>query len=302
MRPTPAGGLVDVHAHVFLPAHQVPRVTDELAPAERAETVEASWATQTTAGVTQAVLVPLAEEDDYIRETVARLPGRYAGVAYATRAEQGRVPGIDPVAALQDRRRAFPFVGLRTRWLGEPGRPVTDSPMWPTLTAMAEQGIVLWAYLPPDQLALLGDVVAALPDLPVLLNHLGFAPRDMLVDEHRRPRFLDPLPADRRATVLRLAESPRVHVMLSGLYALSVEPPPYEDLWPFVAELRTSFGINRLLWGSDLPWPREVPGYNTLLDAAVQALGDADTVDLSAVFADNARALLGLPVPQEEKR
>ena len=56
--------------------------------------------------------------------------------------------------------------------------------------------------------------------------------------------------------------------MLSGQYALSAEEPPYRDLDAIVRALAGAFGPDRMLWASDYPWTRDVPGYATLLGLA----------------------------------
>jgi len=286
----PMPGHVDVHAHAFVPSRDVPRVEDGLAPAERDEPIERLWETLRPAGVAQAVLVPLDDEDAHVAAALAGDPRRLRAVAAATAREQGRA-GVAPVAALRARRAGFGFSGLRTRWLGDPGRPIRESPMWPVLTELAAEGIVLWSYLPPEQQPLLADLSRELPELRILLNHLGFAPHDMQVDEHQRPWFVDPLPADRCDAVIELADAPNVHVMLSGLYALTREGPPYRELWPWVRRLRAAFGIERMMWGSDMPWPREAPGYVALREASLEALGPLTEPERDAVLASNARTL-----------
>lgn len=290
----PRGGIVDAHAHVFAAADRIPRVVDDLAPADRDEPVERLLATMKEHGVTSAVLVPLAGEDDYIRQAVQTFPERFAAVAVATPREQGLVKGVEPTDALLLRRASLPFIALRSRWLAPPGTAVEDSPMFPTLQAMSRLGIALWSYMPPEQFSALTRLVQVLPDLTVVLNHLGFAPNGMHVDEYQRPFFLDALPRDRVDAVLAMSAAPNVHVMLSGLYALSSEPWPYRDLWPLVRQISDAYALSRLLWASDYPWPRTIPGYGALIEAAAQSLGHVPTDGLDRVFAGNARALFGL--------
>jgi predicted TIM-barrel fold metal-dependent hydrolase len=287
---TVSGGAVDGHAHVFRPASVLPRGTDELAPAERDAPVEDLLARMDDAGVAGAVLVPLDGADDYVAEVLARHPSRFAGVAVATAAELG-AGGTDPVAALTTRRERWPFGALRTGWLGEPGRSVADSPFFPVLRTLAEQRLPLWSYLPPAQLPLLVELVELLPELPVVLNHLGFCPHDMWVDEHRRPRFDDPFPESLVAVLERLADAPGVHVLVSGQYALSAEGPPYADLFPVIRRLAAAYGPERLLWGSDHPWPSEVPGYRQLPGLVGAALPDLGPADTARVLGGTARAL-----------
>ena len=161
----------------------------------------------------------------------------------------------------------------------------------PVLRYLAEQNLLLWTYLPPDQLPLLPRVVRELPELRVVLNHLGFCPHDMQIDEHRRPRFEDPLPESTVQQVLRLSEAGGVHLMVSGQYALSTQEPPYPDLFQVTRRFAEAYGPERLLWASDYPWTRDVPGYRTLLDLVPAALPDLDAEDLARVLGGTARKL-----------
>jgi predicted TIM-barrel fold metal-dependent hydrolase len=287
---TTTSGPVDGHAHVFRPASVSPRGTDELAPAERDAPVEDLLARMDDVGIAGAVLVPLDGADDYVAEALERHPGRFAGVAVATPAELG-TGGVDPVAALRARRERWPLGALRTSWLGEPGRSVADSPFFPVLRMLTEERLPLWSYLPPAQLPLLVELVGLLPELRVVLNHLGFCPHDMWVDEHRRPRFDDPFPESLVAQLERLADAPGVHVLVSGQYALSAEGPPYADLFPVTRRLATAYGPERLLWGSDHPWPSEVPGYRQLPGVVQAALPELAADDVARVLGGTARHL-----------
>jgi L-fuconolactonase len=287
---TADAGPVDAHAHVFRPAAVSPRGVDELAPADRDAPVEDLLARMDQAGIAAAVLVPLDGRDDYVAEVLDRHPGRFAAVAVATAAEHGTAGG-DPVTALRSRRERWPFGALRTSWLGEPGRPVADSPFLPALRVLADEGLPLWSYLPPDQFPLLEELVGVLPGLRVVLNHLGFCPHDMWVDEHRRPRFDDPLPEPSVRRLERLADAPGVHVLVSGQYALSAEAPPYADLFPVTRRLAAAYGTGRLLWGSDHPWPSDVPGYGRLPGLLSAALPDLDGPARERILGGTAREL-----------
>lgn len=288
--PPASGGPVDGHAHVFRPTSVSARGTDELAPAERDAPVEDLLARMDDAGIAGAVLVPLDGSDDYVTEALERYPGRFAAVAVVTPAELG-TGGVDPVAALRSRRDRWPFDALRTSWLGEPGRGIADSPFLPVLRALAAEQLPLWTYLPPAQLPLLEELVRLLPELRVVLNHLGFCPHDMWVDEHRRPRFDDPFPKPLVSRLERLADAPGVHVLVSGQYALSAEAPPYTDLFPVTRRLASAYGAERLLWGSDHPWPSEVPGYRELPGLVRAALPELGAGDTARVLGGTARAL-----------
>lgn len=282
--------LVDAHAHVFRPAAVRPRGTDELAPADRDAPVEDLLAVMRETGVAQAILVPLDGADDYPAEVLEAHPGIFAGVVVATAAEHGRT-ARDPVRALTERRTNYPFIALRTSWLGTPADGMAGSPMLPVLRYLAEHGIALWSYLPPGQLPLLREALRLVPDLRVVLNHLGFTPHDMRVDEHRRPRFAEGLPDAVLGEVLRLADWPGVSVLLSGQYALSQCSVPYPDLFAPIRTLAAGFGTERLLWASDYPWTRDVPGYAALPDLVTEALPGLTARQRADVLGGNARRM-----------
>ena len=252
--------IIDAHAHVFRPTSVSPRGTDILAPPERDAPVAELLSTMDRHGVDAAVLVPLDTHDDYVAEALAAHPGRFTAVAVAAAQET--------VGGLRARRARFPYRAVRAMWLGQPGEPVERSPFFPVLRYLADEGLPLWSYLPPDQLPLLPQAVEAIPELVVVLNHFGFTPVDMRADEHLRPWFAEPFPPGVLDILRGLADRPGVHLMFSGQYALSRAET--------LAEITGWFTPDRILWGSDFPWPARIPGYQALLDLPRTVFGGAD--------------------------
>ena len=285
---------IDAHAHVFTTAASSPRAVDELAPEDRAAPASSLRERLEAQGVDGAVLVPLDAHDTYVATALRELPPTFAAVAVASPVEQGRT-AADPVESVRRRREGFPFRALRTTWLGPPGAPLAESPMFPVLEHLDREGLALWSYVAPDQAPHLDELGTLLPGLAVVLNHLGLAPHDMAVDEHRRPRFDDPLPEHELVRVEALARHPRFHLMFSGHYALSAEPHPHADLRAAGDRLVGAFGADRTLWGSDWPWIDDVPGYaatTAVVDEALPALSAAERAD---VLGGTVARLLSLP-------
>ena len=282
--------IVDAHVHVFRPADASPRGVDALAPAERDAPVEDLLDVMGAAGVDRAVLVPLGPEDAYVADVLRTDPRLFAAIAVADDVALGRTPQ-DPVAALRRRRERFAFHGVRTQWLGQPGRPLEDSPFLPVLRQMARVGLILWTYPTRDQQPLLARLPALVPELRIVLNHLGFCPHAMTVDEHGRPAFADPFPPGSVDAVAALARHDAVHLMVSGQYALSREAPPYRDLDEVVGRLSDAFGAERMLWASDYPWTRDAPGYRTMVDLPAATFPQASEAELAAIRGGTAAAL-----------
>jgi predicted TIM-barrel fold metal-dependent hydrolase len=257
--------IVDAHVHVFRRAAVDGREPDALVPAEREAPVEQLLALMDGASVGRAILVPLDEHDEYVASV---LDHRFAAVAIGTH-------------ELARRRERFAFDAVRTQRLDD-----LDALRW-----ISDQGLILWTYLTPDQLPALLELPRRLPDLRIVLNHLGFFPHDMRVDEHGRPRFDDPLPRERVDAVLSLARFETVHVMLSGQYALSAEGEPYRDLDALIRRLADAYGADRMLWASDHPWIDDVPGYGATVALPAQALPDASEAELAAIRGGTALRL-----------
>jgi predicted TIM-barrel fold metal-dependent hydrolase len=284
--------VVDAHAHIFSSADRDPRDVSELVPAERTATLEAYRARLDSTGVDYAVLVPLDAADEYVASQLTADSGRFRAVAIASQDELGRT-GLDPVERLQRRRQQFPFSAVRTMWLGDPGAPLSASSVNPLLAHLQDEELILWSYLPPDQAPFLAELGECYPRLRVVLNHLGFTPHDLRVDEHGRPWFATGLTPHRGDEVLRLAQFPSFHLMLSGHYALSHEPYPYPDLHDLTARLVDAFGPERTMWGSDWPWIDAEPGYGPtrrLVDLVLAHLSDDER---GAVLGGTASRLFG---------
>jgi len=275
--------VIDAHAHVFERAAVSPRGVDALVPADRTATIEAFTERLERIGARRAVLVPLDRHDDYVAACVAAEPDRFRAVAVAGDAELGRTDR-DPLDALRERLERMPAAAVRTQWLGEPGADLAQSPAMPMLRELADRGLVLWSYLPPAQAPLLEPLVRLLPTLRIVLNHFGFTPNGMRVDDAGRPWFAEGITAEAEARVLRLAEHEPVHLMVSGHYALSHEAPPYADLAAVTGRLLGAFGTDRAMWGSDFPWIDADPGYAATFDVVdalhprLSATGRADLV------------------------
>ena len=239
------------------------------------------------AGVDRAVLVPLSHHDEYVRDCLALFPGRFAAIGLQS-------PGDFDVDGYRRRRDAVGLQGLRMFELGDAS--ITDPDQLACFRLLAEfahSGDKLWFYGGEAQMALLEHILSVLTELTVVLNHLGYWPSALSIDEHGRPRFSAPYAAEDLAMVKRLARFPNVFVLLSGLYAFSVDPWPYQDLRWVTAGLLEAYGVERLLLASDFPWIVREPGYaETIetLDAHFPHLGHDER---SQIRGSNAARLFG---------
>jgi L-fuconolactonase len=280
--------ILDGHVHLFRPVSDgYPRATSELFPAERAALSAELLDLMTAEGVDRAVVVSLSEHDEYVRDCVIEHPGRFSGILV------DRGPGRESLAEFDERCRWAGTRGLRMNYVGDPreGDPRRLS-RFALLRYLAEHGMKLWFYGPPEQLGLLDGVASELGSLEIVLNHLGFCPDRIEFRDGLAHSDVD-LPPPTLEVVTRLARHPNVYVMVSGEYCFSKRPYPFSDVAPIVRRLYEAFGPARLMWASDYPWIAEWPGYRRLLELPALHLPDVPDGDIGMIMGGTAAALFG---------
>lgn len=259
--------VVDAHLHLFRAlSDEYPRAIFEgMTPPEREEPAEELLVAMKEAGVERAVVVALSEHDEYLTEVLRDHPGTFAGVGVFD------FDAPDSVAQLEHRVEVTGMQGMRFYGLGaDRGTDPEAIAVFPVLEAMQQAGLNVWFYGPPDQVEILDGVMEFLPDLRVVMNHLGFCPdmhMELRIDEDGRPRFDIDLPPDSLELVERLASRHgNLFVHVSGHYAFTSERYPYPDLQPVVERVHAAFGAQRMLMASDWPWIKRNPGYQETLE------------------------------------
>ncbi|MCQ3803690.1 MAG: amidohydrolase family protein [Acidimicrobiia bacterium] len=283
--------VVDAHLHLFESiSEQFPRdVFPGLTPPERRAPMDEYFGYMERAGVDKAVIVSISHHDEYVRDVVATRPDLFAIVGVQD------VSATDQLANYRERRQATPFQGFRLFSLDpDPTQPADRIEMFPVLEQMADDGVKLWFYATEEQVLLLDRVLDHLPELTVVINHLGFCPSiwdEIRADEWGRPRFSLALPPKSLQTIEVIAARPNVYVHLSGQYAFTHEPYPHPDLQSTVDAIHGMFGAERMLWASDYPWIAVEPGYPEQLALVDHYLPDLSAADRDAIRGGNAMRL-----------
>lgn len=173
--------------------------------------------------------------------------------------------------------------GLRVNFVSPQSWGETTPAMLQTLAAkVAPLGWHIQVFMHPEQILALEHVLASLP-APLVIDHMG------RID----PSEGQPSPA--LAAMLRLLDTGRVWVKLSGAYMRSTSGGPgYADtLW--LGRALVQAAPERLVWGSDWPHTTETPG--SVDDAALVNLlagwCGQDARLLHAVLVDNPARLYG---------
>lgn len=253
---------VDAHLHLFQAATSVyPRDCFSFYPAEREALVENFLKVMDENNVRHAVIVPLGTELKYLAEILQKYSKKFAGIAVLDE-ESADVCG--------DIRRWKEEIGVKgIRIMGCLGDPTAsrfeDLARADLLRQMDSLGLIMWFYGSYDQLKLVHLVAQELPNLKIVLNHLGFCQQGFSIDRYNRPHIDVELPPQSLVVVESLAEFLNVYVMFSGEYGFSHQEFPYLDIYPIAQRVFSAYGASRMLWASDWPWIEKNPTYTALI-------------------------------------
>lgn len=122
------------------------------------------------------------------------------------------------------------------------------------------------------------QVQAEASQLQVLSPMLIGSGAQLLIDHCGRPDVASDVTGKGFAALLRLVDSRRATVMISGFAKFSSQGFPFPDTRPYTAALLETFGADHCVWASDWPFLRAPQrlDYGTLLQLFGQMTPDAN--------------------------
>lgn len=232
-------------------------------------------------GVSGAVLIQMQGQtnNDYQFDCVRRFPGRFAPVVIV---DAARPDAPDALARLVEEGASGVRLGATTR---SPG----DDPLaiW---RAAARLGLAVScagtsAEFAADEFA---GLAAALPELPIVIEHLGSVSRPD-ADEAR---------AALRERVFALARFPNLLIKIPGLGEFCRRAVPVREPFPFAEPIPPlldlaldTFGPSRMMWGSDYPPVSSREGYGNALRLPMDRFAGLGQDDRDRIFGGTALAI-----------
>jgi 2-pyrone-4,6-dicarboxylate lactonase len=271
-------GACDTHAHLCGPAHTFPYAEERIyTPPD--STAEHYLDLLTALGIGRAVLIQPSVYGTDNRALVDALGKHRQGLR--------GVAVVDPDIT-DDRIRALHGLGIRGLRLNVVDHAgvrnvVPIDTVRKVAAAVAPYGWHIEFLINLDEASGFGEFVRSLP-VDVVASHLGY-PRMGAAPWLADPSFV---------SLLRLFESGRCWVKLTGPYRISAAPDlPYDDVVPLARRL-AEINPDRLLWGTD--WPhvmnkKPMPNDGDLCDLHTDWLPHASLRE--RVLVTNPAALYG---------
>jgi L-fuconolactonase len=274
--------VVDAHLHVWdLARSEYAWLTPDLGPLHATFTPEQARAELEAAGITSAVLVQ-AEDSERDTELMLEAADRHPWIAGVV----GWVQLDDPAVAERqlNRWQEQPrFRGVRHLVHDDPRDDfLLLPPVRRSLQRLAASGIPFdvpdaW----PRHLAATADLAAELPDLRIVVDHLGKPPYGSADWEGWRTTL--------RAVAARLNTTAKVSgLQVPGRPFTVAEVRP---AWDVALEL---FGPERLMWGSDWPPTVLVGGYRHAWEVMSSLVAELTPDEQALILSGTATAVYGL--------
>lgn len=189
--------------------------------------------------------------------------------------------GAGVTGALDALRERDLVVGVRRLLQSEPLGFALEPAFLDGARALAERGLVFDACVVASQLPDVVGLADAVPELSIVLDHVGKPP---IGDAGIDPAW--------HAALLELAARPNVTAKLSGLPAEAGSGWGSADVLPTLDAAAEAFGFGRLMFGGD--WPVSGP-YGTWLETVIAWLdARADAAAADAVLWGTAARVYGV--------
>lgn len=286
----PTAPAIDAHHHLWDPARARYAWLEEpaLAPIRRSFTMRDLHPLLRATGTAATVVVEARSclEETYELLALSDAEPALAGVVGWVDLTDAELPGeLKALRRLPGGRR---LVGVRHQVQAEP------DPGWLCLpevvrglSAVAAAGLVFDAVVRPHQLPAVMKVARWLPELPVVVDHLGKPPIES--GELRQWQEL----------LTPLAALPNVSAKLSGLVTEAGWASwTTADLQPCVDVALRLFGSRRLMVGSDWPVCLLAGSYADVLTAMRECLSGQAPAVLDDVFGGTAATVYRLQMPR----
>jgi L-fuconolactonase len=158
------------------------------------------------------------------------------------------------------------------------------------LRALAAAGLSFDIVTLPHQLPAAVTAARSVPELTMVLDHLGGPPAGSGQHGEDGPWA---------AAIRALAALPNVTCKLSGAHTT---PADASDLRPYYQTVLAAFGPDRLMFGSDWPVSTLTAPYGQVCDLYQELTAQLSPAEQDAIFDGTARRVYRLPGPQRPPR
>ena len=271
--------ILDTHLHLLYPDRFSYDWTKGT-PLEGAWTIEAYWKEAEPLGIESMlhmeVDVPPAEieaETAFVLQVHPRVIGAIANA----RPERNDFPAqLERLKALGNVR------GIRRLLQGQPPELAEDEMFLENLRLLPGHRLTFDICLKSHELAVAEKLIPACPEVQFVLDHCG----NPKIGEGEWDTWAGP--------IARIAKFPNVVCKVSGILANVKDDWTVAQIKPYVEHIITSFGWDRVVWGSDHPVVRLHATLTSWVNATREIIAGASADEQAKLLHRNAERVYGV--------
>lgn len=153
-----------------------------------------------------------------------------------------------------------------------------------SLRRLPALGLRLEVLSRAEHLPTVYEVLDGTPELPAVVNHVS------------KPTFRWDEDAGWRTWMARLAERPNTYCKLSGMVTEVGPDWAISHFEPYAGFVFETFGVERVMFGSDWPVCRLAAEYQDVVDLADRLIGSFAAAEADAVWRSNAERFYGVAI------
>ncbi len=271
--------ILDTHLHLIYPDRFSYDWTKGT-PLDRAWTIEDYWKEAEPLGIESMlhmeVDVPPAEIEGET-EFVLGVHPRVIGAIANARPERNDFPAqLERLKALGNVR------GIRRLLQGQPPELAEDEMFLENLQLLPDHGLTFDICVKSHELAVAEKLIPACPDVSFILDHCG------------NPKIGAGEWEPWAGHITRIAKFPNVVCKVSGILANVKDDWTVAQLKPYVEHVITSFGWDRVVWGSDHPVVTLFADLTRWVNATREIIKGASADEQAKLLHRNAERVYGV--------
>ena len=240
--------IIDSHLHVWSEDTNRYPFNPERSPSPQTKaTAEFLLECMDEAGVSRALIVqPIVYAFDhrYVTECLRKWPDRFVGMCLINPKDTNAPAELERLVKEEGYRGVRVNPGLFPQDTG------LDSDIGDRIYEKAgELDIPIGFLINPEHFDAVDTLMTRHPEVSVVIDHFGRCKAAAGKSDSSFQKLLS------------MAHHPKLHVKLSGFPVSSSEEWPYRDVQPMVKQLLTTYGAERLMWGTDFPFIIQQCGY-----------------------------------------
>ena len=271
--------ILDTHLHLIYPdrfSYDWTRGTS----LDRAWTIEDYWVEAEPLGIETMLHMEVDVPPAEIEAETAFVLGVHPAVVGAianSRPERNDFPAqLERLKALGNVR------GVRRLLQGQPPELAEDAMFLENLRLLPAHGLTFDICVKSHELAVAEKLIPACPDVQFILDHCG----NPKIGDREWESWANPM--------TRIAENPNVVCKVSGILANVREGWAVADLKPYVEHVITTFGWDRVVWGSDYPVVTLFGDLTRWVNATREIISGASADEQARLLHRNAERIYGV--------